>query len=192
MGSSILTMAKSRQKHARILRDFRKVHRYTGALLFICFLFIALTGTALGLKKHTGDVILPKTRTGSTEELKAWKPLNELETAAITHLKTKGFTDVHLDRVDVRKEKGIAKMVFKEDLLEVQIDGATGEILNTGYRYSDLLEDLHDGSVVDDLFGIPNGIFKIFYTLVCGLALLIFTITGFWLWYGPKYMKRLR
>ncbi|WP_224488939.1 PepSY-associated TM helix domain-containing protein [Robertkochia flava] len=185
-------MANSRQKHARILRDFRKVHRYTGALLFIIFLFIALTGISLGLKKNTGDMILPKTRTGTTSQLTDWLSLAELESKVYRHLDSIGKPEVTLDRVDIRKDKGIAKFIFKEEVLEVQVNGANGKILNTGKRYSDLLEDLHDGSYVDDLFGIPHGIFKIIYTMVSGLALLIFTITGFWLWYGPKYMKRLR
>lgn len=185
-------MANDRQKHARILRDFRKVHRYTGALLFMCFMAIALSGTALGLKKNTGDLILPETRSGSVNTLSEWMPLSALESEVYAHLQTIGRPGLTLDRVDVRKDKGIAKFIFKEDLFEVQVNGATGEVLNTGKRYSDLLEDLHDGSFVDDLFGIPHGIFKVVYTSICGLALLIFTVTGFWLWYGPKYMKRLR
>lgn len=185
-------MAQSRQRHARILRDFRKVHRYTGALLFICFLGIALTGLSLGLKKNTGDLILPKTRKGTTATFGEWLPVKDLEAAVYAHLEQQGLRDLQVDRVDIRKDKGIAKFIMKEDLLEVQVDGATGAILHTGHRYSDLLEDLHDGTVVDDLFGIPQGLFKVFYTVICGSALLIFTVTGFWLWYGPKYMKRLR
>lgn len=185
-------MGASRKQHAKILRVFRKIHRSTGALLFICFFAIAITGTILGLKKNTGDLILPKTRKGTVTQLKEWLPLSELEIKVQEHLKAEGYTDLNLDRIDVRKEKGIAKFVFREALMEVQIDGATGTVLHMGKRYSDLMEDLHDGSVVDDLLSIPHGIFKLFYTLVCGAALFIFTVTGFWLWYGPKYMKRFR
>ena len=185
-------MAESRKKHAKILRIFRKWHRTTGALLFVFFFAIAITGTILGLKKNTGDLILPKTRSGNTEQLQDWLPLSQLENRVQQHLQSAGYPDYNLDRIDIRKEKGIAKFIFHEKLMEVQIDGATGEILHTGKRYSDLMEDLHDGSVVDDLLSLPNGIFKLFYTIVCGFALLIFTITGFWLWYGPKYMKQIR
>lgn len=185
-------MAKDRQKHARILRTFRKVHRYTGALLFVFFFIIAITGTLLGLKKNTGDLILPKTRTGTVDQFTEWQPLSTLETKVFDHLDAEGFKDLSIDRIDIRKGKGIAKFIFNEGLLEVQVDGSTGAILSTGKRYSDLLEDLHDGSVVDDLLDLPAGIFKLTYTIICGGALFIFTTTGFWLWYGPKYMKRLR
>ena len=47
-----------------------------------------------------------------------------------------------------------------------------------------------DGSIIDDWLGIPHGIFKVFYNSLMGVTLIIFTVTGFWLWYGPKRMKR--
>jgi hypothetical protein len=38
---------------------------------------------------------------------------------------------------------------------------------------------------------MKNGnFFKVLVSSISGLALLIFTITGFWLWYGPKRMRR--
>ncbi|THD69860.1 PepSY domain-containing protein [Robertkochia marina] len=185
-------MSLNRKKHAKILRDFRKVHRYTGALLFVFFFIIAISGTLLGLKKNTGDLLLPKTRTGTSEDLSKWLPLPVLEQNVYEYMKSQGATTNEIDRIDIRKDKGIAKFILKNDLKEIQIDGATGTVLSTGKRYSDLLEDLHDGSFVDDTFNLPNGIFKIIYTVICGIALLTFTITGFWLWYGPKHMKRAR
>ncbi len=35
-----------------------------------------------------------------------------------------------------------------------------------------------------------NGQIKFLYTTITGIALLLFTVTGFWLWYGPKRIKR--
>lgn len=185
---------KQRQRHAKTIRGFRKIHKYSGITLAICFLCIAITGIALGLKKNSADLILPQTRTGSSATLSSWKPLNELENIAVAEITPlmKNGVRPEIDRIDIRPEKGIAKVIFTHNLLEVQLDGATGAVLHRGKRYSDLLEDLHDGSYIDQLFGWKNGIFKIIYTLTCGLALVTFCITGFWLWYGPKYMKRLR
>jgi uncharacterized iron-regulated membrane protein len=31
---------------------------------------------------------------------------------------------------------------------------------------------------------------KLIYNTIMGLALILFTVTGFWLWYGPKRMRR--
>jgi hypothetical protein len=80
--------------------------------------------------------------------------------------------------------------VFENHLWEVQLDGKTGELLQLDKRHSDFIENLHDGSVIDNLFGFSSKIFKVIYTTIMGLALILFTITGFWLWYGPKRMKR--
>jgi succinate dehydrogenase/fumarate reductase cytochrome b subunit len=68
----------SRKKQAKTLRVFRKVHRITGATLFIFFFLVATTGLLLGWKKNTGDLLGSKTYQGSTTELKAWLPLNDL------------------------------------------------------------------------------------------------------------------
>ena len=52
----------------------------------------------------------------------------------------------------------------------------------------DYIEKIRDGSIIDYYLGW-DGYFKLFYTLIMGLALIVFTITGFWLWYGPKLMR---
>ena len=49
---------------------------------------------------------------------------------------------------------------------------------------------IHDGSILDYYIATSNGQIKLFYTSIMGLALLTFTITGFWLWYGPKRMRK--
>ena len=84
----------------------------------------------------------------------------------------------------------VAKFVFSEGYLGIQIDGTTGEVLSLEKRNADLIENIHDGSIVDKYLGWKSGIFKLLFTSVAGLALLGFTITGFWLWYGPKLMKK--
>lgn len=182
----------SRQKQARILRIFRKIHRYTGAFLFVVFFFIAVSGLLLGWKKHSGDTILAKTRTGSSTRLEDWKPMSDLRARAIAYYRDSlGQTGAfQLERIDVRPEKGVVKFIFDPGYWGLQVDGATGEVLRAGRRRSDFIEQLHDGSIVDRWLGIGNGSFKLFYTSLSGVALLVFTVTGFWLWYGPKHMRR--
>lgn len=46
-----------RQRQAKLLRVFRKVHRATGALLFIFFFIVAITGLLLGWKKTAADTL---------------------------------------------------------------------------------------------------------------------------------------
>ncbi|MEH6512751.1 PepSY domain-containing protein [Maribacter arcticus] len=181
-----------RQRQAKLLRIFRKIHRITGATLFIFFFFIAITGLLLGWKKHSGGIILSKSYKGISTDLKDWLPIDSLNTLANNYLletiSPELSTDI--DRIDIRKDKGMVKFIYTEHLWGLQLDGATGKLLHADRRYSDLIENIHDGSILDKYLGTSDNQVKVFYTTVMGVALLIFTTTGFWLWYGPKRMRR--
>jgi uncharacterized iron-regulated membrane protein len=183
-----------RQKQAKVLRIVRKIHRTMGVFLFVFFFIIAVTGILLGWKGHTKNLILPQTATGTTSNLSFWLPLDSLHKKAIYTLRQNVSSDVsiELDRIDIRKNMGVAKFLFEESNWEIQIDGATGEVLSFGKRYSDLIEDIHDGTILDSYLKTSNKQIMVIYTSLTGLALLTFTITGFWLWYGPKRIKKSR
>lgn len=183
----------SKKKQAKLLRIFRKIHRKTGAVLFIFFLFISITGLLLGWKSNSNGVLLPKTHEGSATDLKKWLPLDNLYTIACTVLLDSVSLNhsLELERIDIRKDKGVAKFIFS-GYYDIQLDGATGNLLQVKRRRSDIIENIHDGSILDHYFGTTGRPIKLIYTSVMGLALLTFTITGFWLWYGPKRMKQKR
>ncbi|GIT57713.1 MAG: hypothetical protein Ct9H300mP18_11420 [Candidatus Neomarinimicrobiota bacterium] len=66
-----------------------------------------------------------------------------------------------IDRLDVRIEKGIAKVRTK-DRWEVQVDTYSGKVVQVAYRRSDIIEELHDGSWFHEnvklLIFLPSGI----------------------------------
>lgn len=181
----------NRKKQASILRTTRKIHRWLGASLFILFLVISLSGLLLGWKKNSSGYILPKTQQGTSTELAQWLPVDSLQ--KIAHQTLLDSVDPNLstklDRIDARPGKGILKFVFKNHHWSIQLDGATGKVLNIGQRRSDWIENIHDGSILDDVFGTDSGVFKLTYSTLMGVSLLGFTVTGFWLWYGPKRMR---
>ena len=178
-----------RQQQASVLRSVRRIHRYTGLALFVLFMIVSITGLLLGWKKNSGGYILPKSQRGLTTDLAAWQPLDQLEAQALHLLDSVApQLDSAIDRIDVRPDKGMVKFTFKTHYYELQLDGATGNLLGFSKRRSDLLEQIHDGSIVDRLTGWA--FFKLLYTSVMGLALLVFTLTGFWLWYGPRRMRK--
>lgn len=181
-----------RQQQAKILRIARKIHRSTGALLFVFFFIVAVTGLLLGWKKNTGGLILAKSQQGTSTDLKKWLPLDSLHRNAcqILHDSVSQHLSLELERIDVRKDKGMVKFVFADHFWGLQIDGATGKLLKIEQRRADFIENIHDGSIIDKYAGFDSGTFKLLYTSIMGVALLVFTITGFWLWYGPKYMKK--
>ncbi len=180
-----------RTGQASILRLARKIHRTTGALLFAFFLFVSVTGLLLGWKKNSGGYIMAKSYTGQSTDLKDWLPVDSLYKNASKIFRDSISTtlSLELDRIDIRKDKGMVKFVFVDGFWGIQLDGSTGKLLHIEKRRSDFIEKVHDGSILDQYFN-TGGSIKLIYTTVMGLALLVFTITGFWLWYGPKTMRK--
>ena len=137
-------------------------------------------------------MILPKSYKGTSTDLKEWLPMDSLHNIAChtLHTKVDSSLSLELERIDLRKDKGMVKFVFIDHFWGIQLDGATGRLLHIERRRSDFIENIHDGSLLDYYFGTSKEQIKLVYTSIMGLALLVFTITGFWLWYGPKRMRR--
>lgn len=180
-----------RKRRAAILRFTRKVHRTTGIFLFAFFFITAVTGLLLGWKKHSGGTILPKSFSGKSTDPKDWLPTNVLLENANKIVREQISPDLslELERIDVRPDKGMVKFVFIEGYWGVQLDCTTGELLHIERRRSDFIENIHDGSILDYLFNTNDEQIKLAYTTIMGTALLTFTITGFWLWIGPKQFR---
>jgi uncharacterized iron-regulated membrane protein len=179
-----------RKRQAKTLRTFRKIHRTTGAVLFLGFFLVSVTGLLLGWKKNSYGIILAKSYAGKSTNPQDWLPISVLEENAKRIAREQISPDLSLkiDRIDIRPDKGMAKFVFVEGYWGVQLDCTTGEALHIERRRADFVENIHDGSILDYIFN-TEGYLKLAYTTIMGLALLLFTITGFWLWYGPKRMK---
>jgi uncharacterized iron-regulated membrane protein len=181
-----------RHQQAKLIRVARKIHRTTGVLLFVFFFFISITGILLGWKKNTGGLIVAKSYQGTSTDLKKWLPIDSLHNIAckVLHDSVDQTLSLKLDRIDIRKDKGMVKFVFIDQFWGIQLDGANGKLLHIEKRRGDFIEKIHDGSILDYYFKTSRDQIKLFYTTIMGLALLIFTITGFWLWYGPKQMRK--
>ena len=86
----------------------------------------------------------------------------------------------------------MVKFVFIDHYWGIQLDGATGDLLHIERRRSDFIENVHDGSILDYVFSTDGEWLKLGYTTIMGSALLVFTVTGFWLWYGPRRFRARR
>lgn len=188
-------MTTKRQPHYKstvLIRIFRKLHRQIAIALFVFFLIISLTGLLLGWKKNSFGLILPPTSKGVSTNLKTWLPLDSLQNIAIKvlHDSVSPKLSANLERIDVRPAKGTVKFIFEDDYWEIQLDGTNANILKIDKRRSDIIENIHDGTILDVLFNTKNDQFKLAYTTIMGTALLMLGITGFWLWYGPKRIRK--
>jgi uncharacterized iron-regulated membrane protein len=176
---------------AKATRLYRKIHHYIGSFLFIFFFIISITGLLLGWKKHSGGLILPKTEKGISTDLKTWLSYDSLHGIAIQtlHDSLPNENSEVIDRIDARPGKGIVKFVFQDHYSEIQLDATTGNVLSVNERTSDIIEQIHDGSILDFAFKTGDGQIKLGYTTVTGLSLLLLTITGFFLWLNPMRIR---
>lgn len=183
---------KEIKQQAKWIRLARWLHRKLAVALFIFFLLIALTGLLLGIKKQTG--LLAPTQKGSSADLTTWLPVATLQQKANSYLhdSVAKDLDIELDRIDIRPDKGIAKFVYKNHYHGLQLDCTTGALLSVESRSSDFIENLHDGSIIDNVFGTGGEQVKVSYTVIMGLSLLLLVISGMWLWYGPKRIRKMK
>lgn len=174
------------ERLAQQLRGNRKMHRVLGLILALLLIISAITGIFLSWKKEF-SFIQPSTQKGQSKDLAEWKPIEELATLAVEFFEKKypEAGKVSIDRIDVRPSKGVAKVRLEQGWWEVQIDGASGEVLSVARRHSDWIEALHDGSLISDTF-------KLFSMNILGWGLLVMVISGWFLWYGPKKFRRLK
>lgn len=184
-------MSNTKQQ-AKWIRWLRWLHRKIAIFLFVFFLVISITGLLLGIKKQTG--LLAPTRKGTSTTLSTWLSVDSLHKKAIAYLQdsvSKGLS-INLDRIDIRPDKGTVKFIFKDHFNGLQLDGTTGQLLQVEKRRSDFIEKLHDGSILDKIFGTDGDQIKVSYTVIMALSLLMLILSGLWLWYGPKRLRKSR
>ncbi|HTE28108.1 PepSY domain-containing protein [Flavitalea sp.] len=176
---------------AKKTRWYRKWHRRVGLFVIIFLLVISVTGILLVWKKNSNGQILADSKTGSSTSLTDWKSYDALAADAKTALRSKYGNDVSVEisRIDARPDKGMVKFIFEGHYHAIQLDASTGRVLHYEERRADFIEQIHDGSIIDNLAG-TKGYAKLIYGTIASLGLLILTISGFWLWYNPKRITK--
>ncbi len=161
----------------------RKLHRWGAVVTVLPLLVVITSGLLLQVKKQIPWVQPPSMKGSAKNKTPVQSWGNLLAVArSIPEAQIESWEDV--DRIDVRPGKGTAKLQSR-NRWELQIDLATGEILSSTYRRSDLIESLHDGSFFSD--GA-----KLWVFLPNGLILFGLWLTGAWLWWIPLGAKRRR
>ncbi len=168
-------------RKSRLPKLSRRLHRWGSVLTAAPLLVVILTGIVLQLKKDW-TWVQPATSYGSTAELVIDWDTILASAASVEDAQIKTWADI--DRLDVRPSRGMLK-VRAHNSWEVQIDAATGAVLQSKYRRSDLIESIHDGS----FFG--SGM-KLWVFLPTAVVLLGLWITGAYLWWLPHLVRRRR
>ncbi len=169
------------------LRWLRSLHKWLGIPLIIFFFLIGITSILLAWKKKAE--LLPPTLNIEVEN-GTWILPSEMVRIGEEEMRKIGM-DQEVDRIDIRPDKGVAKVTFKTHFTEVQLDGLTGKVLSIETRHSDWIEKLHDGSIVDFYLGGDEAT-KLTYSTLTSLGLILMSLSGFYLWYYPKLIRRLK
>lgn len=187
-----MAIAKGGKGQGGTMRTIRRIHRITASFLSIALLIVAVTGILLGWKKNSYGYLHPDSHSGISTDLNRWLPLDSLRTIAIMTLHETGKEGLseEIDRIDIRPDIGMVKFVFARHYHGVQLDGTTGAVLHVEHRRSDVIEDVHDMSIIDKMLGFESEIFKLIYTTFTGLSLFLFTVTGLMLRYRNRTSKR--
>lgn len=171
----------------RSLRQARPLHRWVGVPLTVLVLLSSLTGVLLGWKKNSAT-LQPPTQAGASTDLGDWRSLAEVHDVAVSALAAhpgRPEGPLEVDRFDARPADGIVKVIFTEGAWEVQVDPTSLRALSVARRHSDWIETVHDLSIVGD--GV-----KLLSMNVLGIGLIVLSLSGLWLWYGPRWVRRQR
>lgn len=158
----------------------RKIHYWGSLFIMLQMGLIIGAGLLLMLKKEIAW-IQPPTQKGIERLEVPALPIDQLFDIArsVPQLEITSWDE--LSRADIKPGKGIAKFVG-ENNWEVQIDTHSGEILQTAFRRSDIIESLHDGSYFADWI-------KLYIFFPSGIILLILWGSGIYLFFLPRYKR---
>ncbi len=143
----------------------------------------------MGWKRQAG--LAPNTQTGISTTPSNWISIDSLQKIAIAAA-SRLQLDTQIDRIDIRPDKGTAKVIFINHYNELQLDCATGKLLSNEKRLHDFVEHLHDGTIIDRLLGTKHEQAKISYTTLTSTALMLLAFSGFWMWLNPKRMRSIK
>lgn len=159
----------------------RRIHYWLAIAVALPALVIFGTGLLLQVKKQVPWVQPAERRGSGAAPAISFDRVLEI-CRGVPAAGIRSWDDV--DRVDVRPARGMLK-VTSRTRWEIQIDSATGAVLQSAYRRSDLIESMHDGS-----FFHPAAKLGLF--LPAGAALLVMLASGLYLFGLPLWVKARR
>lgn len=148
----------------------RKVHHWGSLICALPILIVIISGLLLTFKKQSDWIQPPTIKGQSSSPIISFDKILDI-TKTIDKAEINNWSDI--DRLDVRPSKGIVK-IRANNRWEIQIDSQTGNVINSAYRRSDLIESIHTGGFFHDYVA-----FGLFFP--ASVILLILWITGLYL-----------
>ena len=168
----------------KLFKFLWSTHKWTGIVLAVVFLNIALTGFLLLWKKDY-TWIQPSTHVGAPGDISQFITTERLFEVVLKSGHADFQRPEDIDRVDFRPGKRVHKVRSRHNHSEIQVDAVTGVILGTATRRSDWIEQLHDGSWFGDW------VHDLLMPLTA-VALGFLVVSGLYMWAFPLLKKRRR
>ena len=156
--------------------------------MIMVVLVLGITGLLLTWKSELNLTPPSKVISIQTDKL---IDLSSIENIAIKYIDSIGL-DNSIARIDYRPAKGIAKIRFNKHFTELQINCFTGEIISSKQRTADIIEMIHDGSIIDYLFQSESENVKLLYSTLSSMGLILLAVSGFFMWIRPKQIKNIK
>jgi hypothetical protein len=149
----------------------RRLHRWGAVAIGIPFLAVIVTGVTLQVKKQVRWVQPAERQTAARIPTVPYSVVLE-NARAVPEAGIRSWDDI--DKIDLRPGKGMLKLIAR-NRWELQMDIATGEVLQVAFRRSDFIETLHDMSWI-------HGSAKLWLGVPMGLIVLGLWLTGGYMW----------
>ena len=163
-----------------MFRTLRRVHKWIGVFACLFLMTMAATGFLLAIKKRA-EWLQPSVLSGGSIDGPAEViGMDEVYEAVRGEPGFESFQDI--DRIDYRPDENVFKVRSKDKLYEVQVDGATGEVLKKAPRNDQLAENIHDMSFFSDAM-------HDWWLPVVALGLFTLGLTGVIMFFTP-YTRR--
>ncbi len=181
-------MKQRLSKLAKSTRWYRKTHRWIAIILVFFMFIVGVTGLLLTWKD---ELQLKPSSAKVAAENRSLISLQTIHDNAVSYIESQNLSS-EINRIDYRPNKGIAKVRFEQHFTELQIDCYTGAILSEKTQTADVVEMIHDGSIIDFVFSNSSSTSKLVYSTFTSLGLLFLSFSGFILWLRPRKMKKLK
>ena len=93
------------------LRQFRSLHKWIGISVALFMLITSTTGVLLGWKKNV-ELLQPATLKGESTDVAKWVSFETVSQSALRAIDSVTQEENSIDRLDVRYDKGIIKVLF--------------------------------------------------------------------------------
>ena len=156
----------------------RKTHYWGSIFVLVPILLVIVTGILLQIRKEWSWV-QPTEQKGSKKVPSITFEQVLAAVSGVPEAQVSSWADIA--RVDARIGKGITKVTAKNGY-EIQLDSATGEVLQVAYRRSDVITALHEGSWFADWV-------RFYVFLPVAFVLFGLALTGAYLFFLPLVVK---